>query len=227
MNALKRFAPWWGNGCHPGAASAVILLLTSINACWAAGIIATVTDGAGEPLPDAVVSVVPKGNTRIAPLDRLASVTIDQLDETFVPTVVVIPRGGSVTFHNSDSTRHHIYSFSPIRQFEFVLKPRDYSPAVSFDVPGVAAIGCNIHDNMAAYVYVTDAPRAAVTDKEGRAVISDLPAGAFTATIWHPRLRPMAVPPPQPVTLENSSTNLTITIAVLPPRRAHNAKSPY
>lgn len=98
------------------------------------------TDERGQPLPDTVVSVVPSGNIRIAPSDRLATATIDQLEEIFVPTVVVVRRGGSVVFHNSDRTRHHIYSFSPIRQFEFVQKPDDNSPAVSFDVPGVAAI---------------------------------------------------------------------------------------
>jgi plastocyanin len=229
VNALKRFAPCCGGGWRLGVASAMIFILTAVAAlsCQAAGIIATVTDEGGRPLPDAVVSVVPSGKTRIAPSDRLATATIDQRDEMFVPTVVVVKRGGSVVFHNSDRTRHHIYSFSPIRQFEFVQKPDDDSPAVSFDVPGVAAIGCNIHDNMIAYVYVTDAPRAAVTDNLGRAEITDLPAGNFIATVWHPRLRPKAVPPPQPVTLESSSTNLAITIAVLPPRRARNPKSPY
>jgi hypothetical protein len=80
---------------------------------------------------------------------------------------------------------------------------------------------------MVAYVYVTDAPRAGVTDNMGRAEITDLPAGNFIATVWHPRLRPKAVPPPQPVTLESSNTSLAISIAVLPPRRARNPRNPY
>ncbi len=193
----------------------------------AAAIVATVTDEAGRPLPDAVVSLVANGNTRIAPSSSLASAEIDQSDEVFVPAVVVIQRGGSVIFRNSDRTRHHIYSFSSIRPFEFVQKPDDLTPAVGFGVSGVAAIGCNIHDFMAAYVYVTDAPRAAVTDDKGKVEITDLPAGLFTATVWHPRLRPKAIPPSQPVTLESSSTTLAITISVLPPRRARNPKSPY
>jgi hypothetical protein len=80
---------------------------------------------------------------------------------------------------------------------------------------------------MAAYVYVTEAPRAAVTDKMGKAEIDDLPAGSFIATVWHPRLRPKSVPPPQMVTIESSSTSLDVTLAVLPPRRARNLKNPY
>jgi plastocyanin len=203
------------------------VILTETMPARAAAITATVTDEAGRPLPDAVVSIIATGNLRITPSTQLATAEIDQRDETFVPSVVVIQPGGSVTFRNSDRTRHHIYSFSPIRQFEFVQKPDDLSPEVSFDVPGVAAIGCNIHDFMIAYVYVTDAPRAAVTDSRGRVEITDLPAGRFIATIWHPRLRPKAVPPSQPVTLESSSTTLAITISVLPPRRARDPKSPY
>jgi len=226
-NSLRK--PWLGREWRLGVAAIAFMAMAVAETApgRAAAITATVTDEAGKPLPDAVVSVTATGDVRIIPSTQLAAAEIDQRDETFVPSVVVIQPGGSVTFRNSDRTRHHIYSFSPIRQFEFVQKPDDLSPSVSFEVPGVAAIGCNIHDFMIAYVYVTDAPRAAVTDSRGRVEITDLPAGRFTATVWHPRLRTKAAPPSQSVTLESSSTMLAITISVLPPRRARDPKSPY
>lgn len=229
MNSLGRRPPRCEKRRCPGVIVAIMAVLAAVSAspCTAAGIVATVTDERGQPLADAVVLVTPSGNTRIEPSDQLTMAIIDQHEEAFVPTVVVVHRGGSVLFHNSDRTRHHIYSFSPIRQFEFVQKPDDTSPAVVFDSVGVAAIGCNIHDNMVAYVYVTDAPRAVVTDMMGKAEITDLAAGNFIATVWHPRLRPKSVPLPQPVSLASSSTNFAITIAVLPPRRSRSAKSPY
>jgi plastocyanin len=213
----------------PGIASTILLVLTAIAPlpCQAAGIIATVTDEAGRPLPDAVVTVVASGKTSIAPSPRLASAEIDQRDETFVPMVVTIQRGGSVIFRNGDRTRHHVYSFSPIHPFEFVQKPDEATPPIVFDIAGVAAIGCNIHDNMVAYVYVTEAPRAAVTDAQGRAEVADLPAGTFVATVWHPRLRPKAPPPTQQVTLASSSTTLAVTISVLPPRRPRRDTGGY
>jgi plastocyanin len=229
VSTLGRFLPRWSRGRCFGVASMILVVITAVSgfSCRAAGIIATVTDEDGQPLPDAVVSVVASGATRISPSAPLATATIDQREETFVPMVVVVQRGGSVTFRNSDRTRHHIYSFSPIRQFEFVQKPDEALPPVTFDVAGVAAIGCNIHDSMIAYVYVTDAPRAAVTDSHGRAEVSELPAGSFIATVWHPRLRPKVVPPSQHVTLENSGTTLAVTISVLPPRRAVHVRSLY
>jgi len=59
------------------------------------------------------------------------------------PLVTIVPRGGEVEFHNSDRTRHHVYSFSPARAFEFVLAPGEVSEAVRLDRTGVVAVGCN------------------------------------------------------------------------------------
>jgi hypothetical protein len=140
---------------------------------------------------------------------------------------VVIHTGGAVIFRNSDTTRHHVYSFAPIKQFEFVQKPGDVSEPIRFDRPGTAAIGCNIHDDMIAYVDVTDAPWAGVTGANGQISLTGLPAGRFTATVWHPRLRPGAAPPSQAVTLATENTTLAVSLPVLPPPRPHAHGSLY
>lgn len=183
----------------------------------AAGIAATVTDESGKPLQYAVVTVTPAGSVA-APTDaRLATATIDQRDETFVPEVVVIHTGGSVIFRDSDTVRHHVYSFSPINQFQFIQHPGDISAPVRFAHPGVAAIGCNIHDFMIAYVYVTDAPRAVVTSANGKADFGDLPAGRFTVTVWHPRLWPDAPALSRSVELGGAESTLSVSLPVMPP----------
>jgi len=195
----------------------------------AAGIAASVTDGAGKPLAQAVVTVTPLDNVAVSPAaaSHLATATIDQQNERFVPEVVVIHTGGGVVFRNSDTTRHHLYSFAPIRHFEFVQNPGDVSAPVKFDTPGTAAVGCNIHDNMVAYVDVTDAPWAAITDQTGHAHILDLPPGRFAVTVWHPRLRPRSTPPTQTVTLETADTTVAVSLPVLPPPRPHGRGSLY
>lgn len=196
-------------------------LLACLSGAPAATVTAMVTDELGRPLPDAVVMVTPEAATPAPPLlgSRIAAATIDQRDETFVPFVVVIRTGGTVTFRNSDPIRHHVYSFSPIRRFEMVEAPGETSPPIRFDQPGSAAIGCNIHDHMTAYIHVTDAPWAMVTDANGRAVISEVPAGRFVATVWHPRIRPRAEPPAVPLVLATQNSTLAVTLPVLPPRR--------
>jgi plastocyanin len=198
------------------------LLLAGVSAATAATITATVTDELGRPLPDAVVMIAPEAGTPAPRADdtRLGSAVIDQTNETFVPFVVVIRTGGTVTFRNSDNIRHHVYSFAPIRRFEMVQGPGETSPPIRFDQPGSVAIGCNIHDHMIAFIHITDAPWAKVTDAQGRAVIPDVPAGRFVATVWHPRLRPRTEPPAHALVLANDNSTLSVTLPVLPPRRA-------
>jgi plastocyanin len=203
-----------------------VLLLARLSTSHAATVTATVTDDQGRVLPNAVVMIAPEaGNTPVPPLEgsKLSTATIDQKDETFVPFVVVIRTGGSVRFHNSDAIRHHVYSFAPIRQFEMVQPPGDTSPPVRFDKPGSAAIGCNIHDHMIAYIQVTDAPWAMVTTADGRAVIADIPAGRYVATVWHPWLRPRVEPPAVHLVLAKEDSALAVTLPVVPPRRKRSS----
>ena len=112
---------------------------------------------------------------------------MDQLKKQFVPYAMVVQTGTPVLFANSDSIAHQVYSFSPARQFELGLyrgRPRD---PVVFDKAGVVVLGCNIHDNMVGYIYVTDSPWFGKTDERGRWDASGLPSGSYAVQIWSPR----------------------------------------
>ncbi|HEV7715046.1 MAG TPA: hypothetical protein VGO53_05605, partial [Steroidobacteraceae bacterium] len=50
----------------------------------------------------------------------------------------------------------------------------------------VVTLGCNIHDNMVAYVVVTDAPFFGRTDAKGVWVATNLPSGNYHVRLWHP-----------------------------------------
>jgi plastocyanin len=126
---------------------------------------------------------------------------IDQRRLVFLPYVEVFREGERVVFRNSDDTRHHVYSFSAPKAFEIVVAPKTSSAPMALDKTGVIAVGCNIHDGMISYLYVTDAPRAARTDASGRVSIGDLPAGQYEVRVWHPRL-----PPGRPDLRERATT---------------------
>jgi len=147
-----------------------------------------VTDQAGHPVADAVVTLI--GPAAAAARTTPATRTIDQKSLTFMPFVDVLRPGDSVVFHNSDATQHHVYSFSPVKQFEFVVAPGTRSAPLVFDKTGVVAVGCNIHDGMISYLYVTDAPFAVRTDARGRVAFDALPAGTYDVRVWQPRLPP-------------------------------------
>src|SRR6185369_6467571 len=59
---------------------------------------------------------------------------------------------------------------------------------VLFDQPGIVTLGCNIHDNMAAFIVVTAAPFFGRTDARGGWTISNLPEGSYRIRVWHPLL---------------------------------------
>ena len=138
---------------------------------------------------------------------------IDQQHETFLPLVVLVRKGGEVVFTNNDVTMHQVYSFSSIKQFQFEIDKAQVSKPVIFDRAGVAAIGCNIHDNMVAYVFVANQPFAAITDAQGVAQIRDVPDGAFHAGAWHPHLRAGKQPAGASLTV-SGDTKLSLAVAV-------------
>jgi plastocyanin len=152
-----------------------------------AEIAATVTDQQGRPIVDAVLVAVPvDGNLRSRERSRAGS--IDQVDKEFLPRVTIVPVGASVTFPNHDDVRHQVYSFSPAKRFELPLYAGVPAQPIIFDKPGVVVLGCNIHDWMVGYVYVSESPFFARTGKDGKAVLTDLPLQAYVVRVWHPQL---------------------------------------
>ncbi|MFG0381597.1 methylamine utilization protein [Pseudomonas sp. zbq_18] len=142
-------------------------------------------DSQGQPLGNAVLTL--RGDTpAAAPTDAV----VDQRDKQFLPRVLAVRTGTTVTFPNSDNIRHHVYSFSPAKRFELRLYQGTPSEPVVFDKPGLVVLGCNIHDWMLGYVYVTDDPWFGVSDESGR-IRLELPAGTYQASLWHPQVADM------------------------------------
>jgi plastocyanin len=169
------------------------LLPASLLACAAAHgaqIDIRVTDARGRPVADAVIELAADGATAPPPPASAQTRIVDQRAEQFIPYVEVFRPGDSVVFTNSDDTRHHVYSFSAAKRFEFVLAPGERSPPQRLERAGDIAVGCNIHDFMVTYLHVTAAPWVARTDARGEARIDGLPAATVQVSAWHPQLRP-------------------------------------
>jgi plastocyanin len=181
------------------------------------------TDDHGKAISDAVVTLAPDSAISIvAARPPPATHVIDQKDETFIPYVQVFRPGDWVVFRNSDTTRHHVYSFSNVKRFDFVLKPGQSSPAILLDKPGIAAVGCNIHDQMATYLFISAVASIAISEKSGDAVFNDVASGNYTVHVWHPQLPPGQTEPTQKVTIAAGSpvSRLAFTFALLPDPRA-------
>ena len=153
---------------------------------WGATLTVTVLLPDGHPLGGVIVTARPSAS----PAHPAAPVAaaMDQVDRAFAPDLLVIPVGSTVAFPNSDSVSHQIYSFSPAKRFQLPLYRGKPYPPVVFDQPGLVTLGCNIHDEMLAYVVVTDAPLYGPTNKKG-SWSAEAPGGAYRISIWHPRIR--------------------------------------
>src|SRR5438552_18700641 len=178
------------SGCTARRAARVLALLAALGGRAGAVLAATlgihVQTPDGHALAGAVVTVRPLDAPPRRPAP--AHAVMDQVNRAFAPDLLVIPVGSTVAFPNSDSVSHQIYSFSQPKRFKLPLYHGKPYPPVPFDHAGVVTLGCNIHDDMLAYLLVTDAPWFGRTDKSG-AWVADVPRGRYRVSIWHPRMR--------------------------------------
>ena len=146
----------------------------------------TVVGADGKPVEGAVVLAEP---TAAAPRPAAGlRATMDQRNLKFVPDVLVVQTGTAVDFPNSDQVRHQVYSFSSAKTFQLALYAgRAHAPVV-FDHAGLVTLGCNIHDSMVGYIWVTDSPWFGRTGANGTLQLRGLAPGDYHLRIWHPRL---------------------------------------
>ncbi|TPW04185.1 MAG: hypothetical protein FD125_1261 [bacterium] len=171
----------------------------------------SVRDSAGRPVQDAVVTVHPAAGVPRGPIRFSWPLRMAQQDIQFQPYVLVVPVGGTVSFPNLDRVRHQVYSFSRGNRFELELYGRDETRTRTFSAVGVAAIGCNIHDQMMAYIKVVDTPWAAKTPAGGDVVLRGIPAGAATLRVWHPRLAGRGNEVSRPLTIAVAAGRTTVS----------------
>lgn len=167
---------------------ALLLSVVSSAVVHAETIEVIVVDPDGVPVPEVVVFVEQDGiGVLHAPAE---SAVMDQRNKQFVPHVLVVQKGASVLFPNSDVIGHHVYSFSKPNNFVLPLYTGDSHDPVTFDHDGVVMLGCNIHDHMLGYIVVVDTDVFELTDESGSVLlnIADSTTG-YSVNIWSPRIR--------------------------------------
>lgn len=159
-----------------------------------------------KPVEGTVVTLTPLDSTPIPPVakDQKPAV-MDQVDKQFSPYILVIQKGTSVTFPNSDSIKHHVYSFSKTKPFQLKLYKNRVPDPLLFDKAGAVALGCNIHDWMVGYIYVTDTPWYGRTNKQGESRL-EVPDGHYRLKVWHPLLKQADIKREQLIHISGSTT---------------------
>jgi plastocyanin len=116
-----------------------------------------------------------------------AKLELAQKEKRFVPHVLAVSSGETVTFPNLDRIYHNVFSLTPGHEFDLGLYHRGTAKSQRFTGTGVVQVYCNIHAQMAANVVVVGAGPFTTSGADGRFELRGIPAGAFPLRVWHER----------------------------------------
>ncbi len=154
------------------------LCLTVASVAQAGDVAGTVTLN-GKPVANVAITL--EGSGPATSLNR----RMDQRERTFVPHVMVVPVGSSVTFPNSDTLHHNVYFTFNEKVVDLGTYARGQSKSYKFDKPGLARMLCRIHAEMSAFILVVETNHYDVSAKNGSFKIDKVPPGTYTMKAWH------------------------------------------
>ena len=99
--------------------------------------------------------------------------------------------GQKITIKNSDPCIHNVHTTSKNGNVEHNDAQMPGSPDLtySFDKPeDFMKFQCDVHPWMFAWVTIVDSPYFAVSDKDGKFTIKNVPPGKYTITAKHRKL---------------------------------------
>ena len=114
---------------------------------------------------------------------------LDQVNCLYQPYVFGVGVGQKLIIRNSDPVLHNVNTTAsavPSHRFNIAQPTKGKEDAKTFDKPELPLkFMCNVHNWMFAYAGVFDHPFYAVTDKDGKFKLPDLPAGKYTIVAKH------------------------------------------
>jgi plastocyanin len=116
---------------------------------------------------------------------KAIAATIEQTHREFVPDFAVIPVGSTVSFPNGDPIFHNVFSLSKAKSFDLGNYSQGETRTVTFMKPGIVAVSCRLHPNMAAAIVVSPTRWCTRADAQGRFELNGLPPGKYTVVAWH------------------------------------------
>ncbi|NJL28040.1 MAG: hypothetical protein HC897_09130 [Thermoanaerobaculia bacterium] len=115
---------------------------------------------------------------------------IDQNGCHYQPHVLGVMANQPLVFKNSDGILHNVHGLpKQNREFNIGMPPTLKEKEHVFNKPEpLFPVKCDVHPWMQAYVAVMTHPFFAVTSKDGKFKIDNLPAGSYDLEAWHEKL---------------------------------------
>jgi plastocyanin len=110
---------------------------------------------------------------------------MEQKDRRFVPDLLVVPAGSTVSLPNEDAIFHNVFSLSKPKSFDLGNYAKGQTRSLKFTNPGIVFVNCHLHPNMGAVIFVSPNQWSTRADEEGHFQLSDVPPGDYTIVAWH------------------------------------------
>ena len=163
-------------------AAAASLLSTTLSAATVNGKVMFMTRRGQAPVVnETLVWLEPAGKTWKKPA---AAFTMTTRSKTFLPHVIAVPAGSTVSFPNEDPIAHNLFSLTPGNTFDLGLYRRGAGKKHKFETPGPVNVYCNVHPNMSAVVHVMSTPFYGFADPNGNYSF-EVPAGRYRVVAWN------------------------------------------
>jgi len=111
----------------------------------------------------------------------------EQRNKTFAPHLLAVPPGSTVAFPNYDDFYHNVFSTSATQPFDIGMYKSGQSREMKFDKTGLVRLGCNVHANMASFIFVIDAPNYVPVDGAKQFTFKSIAPGKYKARVWSER----------------------------------------
>lgn len=137
---------------------------------------------------------------------------VDQRNMKFIPHTLIILRGTTVDFLNSDQVVHNVFWPSiggnkVLRHSLTIVSPGE-KKSFQFDNLGAAQLLCNLHSDMVGYIVVVPTPYFALTGSDGAFTIKGVPPGTYTLKTWSVEGKPTT----QSITVTAGDTNVELVV---------------
>jgi plastocyanin len=135
---------------------------------------------------------------------------IEQRNREFLPHLMAISVGSTVSFPNFDAVFHNVFSSSPVGAFDLGLYKAGEAREYTFQKEGIVRLACNLHANMQAYIAIVAAPAYVVTDDQGHYAFKHLEPGKYKMKVWSERSK---APIAQDITIKQGKNTVDVGVA--------------
>jgi plastocyanin len=117
--------------------------------------------------------------------------TMKQEGKQFLPKVLIVQKGTTVSFPNMDAIFHNVFSVTPDRSFDLGSYPQGESKSVTMTKSGVVSVYCNMHPQMVGHILVVPNGNYVRVGKDGFFRLTNVPAGKHRVVAWAPNAKPV------------------------------------